>query len=331
MARGLIDRFREAAAVQCLGRRTVATYVFWLRMCWKDMGLPASQWDGPMVSRWMRILDQRRYSRVSRKQALCAVVFVFKHVLKADLGKLELPPCPPERQTLKTIPTQEELARIFAGMRGQARLMAGVMYGAGLRVEECCKLRVQDVDFENLTIRVWSGKGDKHRLTLLPVSLVPALERQIRWRASLHEQDVAAGAGFVELPGRLAQKYPAAARGLGWQFLFPSQAIRAQRRWHAVPEGVQKAMRAAVRGAGMVKRITPHTLRHAFATHAMRNGNDVRTVQGLLGHECLETTMIYLHGDAARGVSPLDGVRGLDLPRVAVWPVARKELAGGVG
>jgi integron integrase len=306
MAEGLIQRFRIAAAAQSLGRRTIATYEFWLRKCYQDTQVPASQWTGQTVERWMHALDQQNYSRVSRKQALCSVVFVFKHVLRADLGSLNLPPSPPERQTLKTIPTREELARIFAGMRGQPRLMAGVMYGSGLRVEECCKLRVQDIDFANLTIRVWSGKGDKHRLTLLPVALVPALERQIRWRSALHEHDLAAGDGFVELPGRLANKYPAAQRELRWQYLFPSQCVRNQRRWHAVPEGVQKAMRQAVAAAGLVKRVTPHTLRHAFATHALRDGNDVRTVQELLGHEHLDTTMLYLHSDRARGVSPLD-------------------------
>lgn len=295
-----------AAAAQSLGRRTIQTYEFWLRKCWQDMRVPASQWTGGTIERWMHALDGQSYSRMSRKQALCSVVFVFKHVLRADLGRLNLPPCPPERKPLKTIPTRDELARIFAGMRGQPRLMAGVMYGAGLRVEECCKLRVQDIDFANLTIRVWSGKGDKHRLTVLPVALVPALERHIRWRAALHEQDLAVGAGIVELPGRLARKYPGAQRELRWQYLFPSQCIRSQRRWHAAPEGVQKAMRAAVRAAGIIKRVTPHTLRHAFATHALRSGNDVRTVQELLGHESLETTMIYLHPDHARGTSPLD-------------------------
>lgn len=254
----------------------------------------------------MHSLSRQGYGRVSRKQALCAVVFVFKHVLKSDLGKLNLPPCPPERRTLKTIPTREELGRIFASLRGQPRLMAAVMYGSGLRVEECCKLRVQDLDFANLTIRVWSGKGDKHRMALMPVALVPALERHLRWREALHECDLSNGAGIVELPGRLAFKYKGADRKFGWQFVFPSTCIRDQRRWHAVPEGVQKAMRRAVSAAGIHKRITPHTLRHAFATHALRAGNDIRTVQDLLGHESLETTLIYMHADAACGISPLD-------------------------
>jgi integron integrase len=304
---GLIERFRQAASHRQLQRRTIGTYEFWLRKFYHETGRqPATAWTGEMVRVWLHQLDQDRYSTVSRKQALCALAFIFRHVMQRDMGNLNLPKPPREKFHLRTIPSREELSRIFAGLKGQPRLMAAVMYGAGLRVEETCRLRVQDIDFEARTIRIHGGKGDKDRLTVLPALLVPHLRRQIAWREALHHQDLAQGAGFVELPGRLALKYPSAPRELRWQFLFPSQVIRAQRRWHAVPEGVQKAMRQAVAAAGITKKVTPHTLRHAFATHALRAGNDVRTVQDLLGHEHLETTMIYLHGDAARGVSPLD-------------------------
>lgn len=303
----LLEAFRREASCRQLGRRTISTYEFWIRKFFADSGRkPASEWSREMVATWLHELDRQRYSTVSRKQALCALVFVFRHVLKCDLEKLDLPKLPREKTPLRDVPTREELARIFAGLKGQPRLMAALMYGAGLRVEETCNLRVQDIDFERLTIRIHGGKGDKDRLALLPVALVPHMRRQIAWRAALHDQDLAAGAGFVELPGRLAMKYPSAPRELRWQFVFPSQAIREQRRWHAVPEGVQKAMRAAVQAAGITKRVTPHSLRHAFATDALRAGNDIRTVQDLLGHEHIETTMIYLHGDHARGVSPLD-------------------------
>jgi integron integrase len=304
---GVLAKFREQASGKDLQPRTVKTYEFWIRKFFDfSQGKPASEWSGEMVSAWLYRLDQDRYSSVSRKQALCALVFVFKNVLGKDPGDLNLPKPPREKFHLREIPTREELARIFAGMTGQPRLMAALMYGSGLRVEETCKLRVQDIDLANFTIRIHGGKGDKDRLCLLPQVLAPHLQRQIAWRAALHDKDLAEGAGFVDLPGRLALKYPAAARELRWQFLFPSQAIRAQRRWHSVPESVQKAMRQAVRAAGITRRVTPHTLRHAFATHALRAGNDIKTVQDLLGHEHLDTTMIYLHGDSARGVSPLD-------------------------
>jgi len=158
--------------------------------------------------------------------------------------------------------------------------------------EHDCELRVKDVDFEALTLRVHGGKGDKDRLAQLPVRLVPMLRRWLEWRAALHANDVAEGAGYAELPGRLAVKYPGAARELGWQFV-----------------------RAAVKLAGITKTVTPHTLRAAFATHALRCGNDLSTVQELMGHESAETTLLYVGADGARGVSPLDLGGGDMTPR----------------
>jgi integron integrase len=305
----LITKLEAAATERSLGKSTVACYSFWARKCYDYSKLPGSQWTGEMVREWMLFLADQKYSPVSRKQALNAVVFVFKHVLKRDLGQLDLPPMPKVRHTLRIIPSREELARIFAGLHGQVKLMAAVMYGSGLRVLcECCRVRVQDVDLEALTIRVHDGKGSKCRRTIIPVCLVPALRRQIAWRKALHDQDLADGAGYVELPGRLAVKYPKANRELGWQFLFPSTVRRGQYRWHTTDEAIGKQLRAAVRAAGITKRVTPHTLRHAFATHALQAGNDIRTVQELLGHEDLNTTAIYLHADAAHGVSPLDAL-----------------------
>lgn len=305
---GLLARFREAACGR-LNERSVETYTGWLKRFSRFLdNKPASEWRGADISRWMFSMANASppYAWKSMSQALCAVIFVFKHVLQIDPGTLELPPMPRQHKTIKIIPSREELGRIFAGLRGQDRLKAAVMYGGGTRVEECCKIRVHDIDFEALTIRVHGGKGDKDRLTLLPVSLVPALRRQIEWRRALHEIDLSEGAGLVELPGRLSIKYPNANRELGWQFLFPSSIRRGQYRWYSVPEAFQKAMRKAVKAAGILKRVTPHTLRHAFTTHALQDGNDPATVQELLGHERLETTAIYAHGDAARGFSPLD-------------------------
>lgn len=317
----LIQKLEDAATERSLGKSTVQCYSFWARKFYGFCKLPGSQWTGELVREWMLHLADQNYSAVSRKQALNAVVFVFKYVLKRDLGMLDLPPMPKVRHTLRIIPSRDELGRIFAGLHGQVKLMAGLMYGSGLRVLcECCRLRVQDIDLEALTVRVHDGKGAKCRQTVLPVALVPALRRQIAWRAALHEQDLAEGAGLVELPGRLAQKYPHANRELRWQFLFPSTLRRGQYRWHTTDEAIGKQLRAAVRAAGIQKRVTPHTLRHAFATHAMQAGNDIKTVQELLGHEDLNTTAIYLHADAARGVSPLD---------VLARPVPPPVLLGG--
>lgn len=309
-------RLAAAAATEDLLPNTVAAYWFWLRKFYAFRQRPASSWTGPDVTEFLCHLHAENYSASARKQALNAAAFFFKHILKADMGQLNLPPLPRERHTLRIIPTREEIGRIFAGLKGQSKLMAALMYGSGLRVGEVCKLRVQDVDFAALTVRVHGGKGDKCRLTLLPVLLVPALTRHIAWRKSVHELDLANGCGLVELPGRLAVKYKSAPRELRWQFLFPSNLLRGQYRWHATDESVGKQMRAAVRAAGIAKRVTPHTLRHAFVTHALQNGNDIATVKDLCGHEDVNTTMIYAHGDAARGVSPLDGAVRLAVPPV---------------
>lgn len=310
--KGIIARFLEVASVRTPRRRellknTKAAYIAVIRRFFVFTGRkPASEWNPQDVERYMVHLAKEQYSRSSRKGHLCALVHVFKHVLCRDLGTLNLPAMPREKKCLKVIPTREEIGRIFAGMRGMVRVMAGLMYGSGLRVEECCKLRVKDVDFETMTIRIHEAKGDKDRLCLLAEAMVPALKRLIVWRAALHERDLAEGAGFVEMPGRLAIKYKNAPRELRWQYLFASSVIRGQKRWHTTPKAVQVAMAKAVKAAGILKRVTPHTLRHAFCTHALRAGNDVATVQELMGHESLETTMIYAHGDAARGVSPMD-------------------------
>ena len=309
---GLIARFKQVAAVQthernALVKNTQATYIHWLRLFWQHIApKPASQWTGADVEHFMWHLHEQHYGIKSRKQALCALVYVFKNVLTQDPGRLNLPAMPKEKPTLKIIPSRAELGRIFSGMKGQPRLMAALMYGSGLRVMECCTLRLKDLDFEALTVRIHGGKGDKDRLCLLPESLVPALQKQIAWRLGLHGRDCEEGAGFVELPGRLAIKYPNAARSAEWQYLFPSTVIRAQRRWHTTPESVQQALKQAVQSAGILKRVTPHTLRHAYCTHSLRAGNDAATVQELMGHDSLETTMIYAHADHSRGVSPLD-------------------------
>lgn len=299
---------KHAIAVHDRDRDTFQVYAFWNRKFYGFIRKPASQWAGEDVERFMAHLYHERYAAKSRKQALNAIVFVFRRVLKRELGTLDLPPMPKEHKPLRTIPTREEIAHIFIRLSGQAKLMAGLMYGSGLRVEECCKLRVQDIDFAAETVRIHSGKGNKSRLTPLAKIIVPALKRHVAGRMELHERDVANGFGFVELPGRLKRKYRNANRELRWQFLFPSNAVREGFRWHATPEAVQLQMRKACAAARITKRVTPHTLRHAFATHALEAGNGIEWLRERMGHEDLNTTAIYLHADRAGGVSPLDGV-----------------------
>ncbi len=303
--KGKFERLAVAGRAP-LSRNSQRQYWAHLRAFHRFAGKPAAQWRGADLSRWMHALERERYSIPSRRQMLCAVIWAFKYVLEIEAGVLDLPQLPREQKRVKIIPTREELGRIFAGLKGMCRIMAGLMYGAGLRVEECCHLRVQDIDFSAATIVIRGGKGDKDRLTLLPAAMVPALRKFVAWRAAQHEWDLSEGAGIVELPGRFAAKDRGAARQFAWQWLFSSAVRRGQQRWHVVPETIQRALKKAVAAAGITKRVTPHTLRHAFATHALRAGNDIATIQELMGHSNVETTMIYLHGDAARGVSPLD-------------------------
>ena len=302
----LTQKFEEAMIEKSCLPNTRTTYQGWVKHFYRHCKKPASLWVPEDVRQWMLELHRQNYSSPTRKQALCAVKFVFDHVLKSELGWLDLPPMPVVRHTLRTIPTREEIGRIFAGLKGQSKIMAAMMYGAGLRVNECCHLRVQDIDFAARTVRVHSGKGDKSRLTVLPMVLIPMLQRHLAWRKASHDLDLANGCGLVELPGRLDRKYKNANRELRWQWLFPSAVIRGQYRWHATDEMIAKQMRAAVRAAGITKRVTPHTLRHGFVTHALEAGNDLAVVQKLVGHEDVNTTMIYAHGDRARGFSPLD-------------------------
>jgi len=293
------------------------------RFCLK----PVSQWAGKDVEEYIwKVLHAGNYSRSSRKTYLCAMAFVFKHVLKADMGKLNLPPLPAYRKPLKIIPSQDELREIFRRVPFQERMALMLIYGGGPRVSETVELRVQDVDAAARSLRINEGKNGKYRLTVIPECLLEPLRQYLAWRKNLFEKDVAQGAGLVELPHQLGKKYKNAAREFRWQFLFPSAVRRGQYRWHMTDSHLSKELKLAVDTAGIIKRITPHTLRHAFATHALRAGNDIKTVQELLGHEDLNTTAIYLHADAARGFSPMDVALPGRAASVFVEPLETRRL-----
>ena len=298
---------KNAIAARNCDDDTFQQYAFWIRKIYGFLKIPVSQWSGPDVTRAMVWLHGQNYSPTSRKNALCAVVFIFRWVLKRDLGLLDLPPMPKQRKTLKEVPTREEVARLIMLLRGEFRLMAGLMYGGGTRVEETCKLRVKDFDFDRKEIRIHQGKGDKSRLPPLPEAMIPALKRWLlEDRKAMYDRDVAQGWGFVELPGRLAIKYKSANRDFAWQFAFPSRVVSSTGyRWHITPNAMQDELRKARRIAGIIKPVTPHTLRHAFCTHALEDGNEFETVRNWMGHEDANTTLIYAHTQH-RGVSPMD-------------------------
>jgi integron integrase len=259
-----------------------------------------------------------RVSKVAastQNQALSALLFLYKEVLKQEIGWLEKVERAKKPQRIPIVLTRDEMRKVFAHLQGTTRLMAGLLYGSGLRLMECVRLRVKDVDFGYSRITVRDGKGGKDRVTMLPINLAVALGRHLAKVKAQHEQDSEDGFGEVYLPTALERKYPNAAREWAWQFVFPSSRIApdprtGMRRRHHVNENVlQVAVKKAVAESGINKPASCHTLRHSFATHLLESGYDIRTVQELLGHKDVSTTMIYTHvlNQPGLGVkSPLD-------------------------
>ena len=254
-----------------------------------------------------------KVSASTQNQALSAILFLYRALLKRKVGKLGDLVRARRPKHLPVVMTKKEARAVIGRLEGGVWMMGCLMYGAGLRLKECLRLRVQDVDFETNQIIIRDGKGSKDRVTLLPGSVKEPLTEHLKEVRALHQEDLADGYGRVELPYALARKYPNAASEWRWQFVFPQKTrwrnaeTGRQGRHHMDESIVQKAVRAAVRESGLVKRITCHTLRHSFATHLLEDGYDIRTVQELLGHKDVKTTEIYTH------VSP-EAVRKIKSP-----------------
>ena len=253
----------------------------------------------------------------TQNQAKSALLFLYREVLETELPWLDNVERARAPKRLPVVLTRDEVHAVLSRFAGTHWLIASLLYGAGLRIMEALRLRVKDVEFSRKEILVRDGKGFKDRVTMLPAALAAPLTDHLKRVKALHEQDLAAGRGAVYLPYALERKYPGAARDWGWQYVFPSANLSEdprtgiERRHHLQDQAVQRAMRQAVRDAGVNKPATPHTLRHSFATHLLEGGYDIRTVQELLGHADVSTTMIYTHvlNKGGRGVtSPLDRV-----------------------
>jgi integron integrase len=259
---------------------------------------------------------KRRVSPSTQNQALQAVLFLYRYVLEIDLPWLDDVIRAKPKRRVPVVLSRGEVRLLLGHVPASQRLIASLMYGAGLRVTECLRLRVGDLDFSRHTVRIHAGKGGKDRVTVLPDNLAQALEAQVACVKGFHDHDIAAGTGFAKLPSALQRKLGKSSRRFSWQFLFPSSQLSedprepgAFYRWHVHPTTVRKAIGLAAGKAGIDKRVTCHTLRHSFATHLLESGTDIRTIQQLLGHTDLKTTMIYTHV-VERGAfgarSPLD-------------------------
>ncbi|MCA8947899.1 MAG: integron integrase [Planctomycetes bacterium] len=297
------ERVRRAIRVRHLSRRTEEAYLHWIRRFWLFTGRRDPARCGPTeVTAFLNHLAAvDRVAASTHGQALAAVLFLYRAVLERDLPWLADLVRVARPRRLPTVLSRSEVAAVLATMTGTPRLMATLLYGAGLRLLECCQLRVKDVDFDRNQLTIRGGKGDKDRATMLPARVQHELRAHLQRARALHEKDVAAGAGWVELPNALARKLPNAGREWPWQWVFPAtrtywHAESGQQRRHHLHETVlQKAVRDAAAAIGLSKRVTCHTFRHSFATHLLESGSDIRTIQQLLGHRSVATTMIYTH------------------------------------
>jgi integron integrase len=300
---GLIQRYREELRARHYARRTVSSYEHWLRqfLRFHRMRHPRAMGEAEINAFLSHLATEERVSANTQNQALAALLFLYRTVLGGDVGNLEGVIRARRCQRLPVVFTVGEVRAVLGHLDGTEALVAQLLYGSGLRLMEALRLRIKDVDLEQRCITVHCGKGDKDRRTMLPASLVEPLQRHMQGLRGVHQADLAAGWGTVELPHALEWKYRNAAREWAWQWLFPQgrrwrdPRQRMEGRHHMDPSLVQRAVRAAVQTEGISKPATCHTFHHSFATHLLEQGADIRTIQELLGHSDVKTTMIYTH------------------------------------
>ncbi|MGA0612327.1 integron integrase [Caldimonas sp. KR1-144] len=317
--RRLLDRLRDVLRRHHYAIRTESAYVDWARrfILFHHKRHPQDMGAAEVEAFLTHLAVDRNVAASTQNQARAALLFLYKEVLGIQLPWLDGIVAAKERRRLPVVLTPSEVRALLDGLQSTPWLVAALLYGTGMRLLEGLRLRVKDVDFTRRELVVRSGKGGKDRVTVLPENLVLPLQAQLARAKLRHDRDVADGFGAVWLPDALALKVPSAARSWGWQWVFPSSMRSidprsgAERRHHVHEGSIQKAVSLAARRAGIVKPCSPHVLRHSFATHMLQAGYDIRTVQELLGHSDVRTTMVYTHvlNRGGRGVrSPLDAV-----------------------
>ncbi len=311
-----IDRLRFFIRAKGLAYKTEQTYVHWVLRYIRFHGKKhPGEMSEPHIEMFLDSLAvEMQAAKNTQKVALNALVFLYRQFMGVELKDLRFKQASPKRR-LPVVFSPAEAMAVIGNLRGPYKLMGQLMFGSGLRISECIRLRIKDVDMAMHTLIVRDGKGAKDRSTVLPKMLYPALLAQIEFVKVVHARDLADGFGEVYMPNRLEVKYPAAAKSLEWQYLFPAQQLsqdprsQAFRRHHVMDRIVQANVKTAIQAAGILKHASCHTFRHSFATSLLQQGYDIRTIQKLLGHAKVETTEIYTHvvGQGASGViSPLE-------------------------
>jgi len=315
----LFDHIREVLRLKHYSRRTEFSYIHWIRryILFHNKRHPAEMGANEVTAFLTHLAVKRQVAAGTQNLALSAILFLYKQVLEIELPWLENVTRAKESQHLPVVLTREEIKALLAQFEGTYWLLFSLMYGTGLRLMECLRLRVKDIDFHYKQIIVRDGKGSKDRVTVLPAPLIEPLRDHLVRVKRLHEQDLADGYGKTNLPFALARKYPNADREWAWQYVFPGKNISKDPRsdhvgrHHLHSDAASKVIKSAIRKAGIMKPASSHTLRHSFATHLLEDGYDIRTVQELLGHKDVKTTQIYTHvlqkgGRAVR--SPLERI-----------------------
>ena len=313
----LLHEVRNRLRLKHYSLQTEKAYLYWIRRYIHANGRRhPRELDGAVVERFLsRLATEDNVASSTQNQALSALLFLYREVLGIRLPWMENMVRAKRQRRLPVVLSKGETAAVLRHLSGREAVMAGLLYGSGLRLMECVRLRIKDVDFSRSEITVREGKGGKDRKTVLPASLRDALRLQIETAMLVHAGDLEAGFGEVWLPHALARKYPRAARLAAWQYVFPASRRSIDprdarvRRHHIDEKILQRAVSSAARAAGIDKPVSPHTLRHCFATHLLESGSDIRTVQELLGHKDLATTQIYTHvlnRGAGAVLSPLD-------------------------
>lgn len=313
----LMELLRNEIRLKGYSLSTEKNYLKWTRefILFHKKTHPKRMGENEVKAFLTHLVNDRNVSPATQNQALCALIFLYRKLLGKEDFYVDDVQWSKKGRRIPVVLSMEEIQRILDVVQGKAALPLKLMYGTGLRVSECIRLRIQDLDIDYKQITVRDGKGRKDRTTMLPESLIESLKQQIRLTYKLHQFDLRNGYGAVELPHALVKKYPSACKDFRWQFLFPSGKIgrdprsNRQSRFHISRETLHRELQRTVKFARISKKVTTHTLRHSFATHLLQIGYDIRTVQELLGHNDVATTMIYTHvlktgGHAVK--SPLD-------------------------